>query len=61
MKLAVSCDFTPRSLVENVADVSEQLTASFIRVVIMGGCKPFSVNIYQITRRNIPEDSHHES
>jgi hypothetical protein len=41
-------------------NVSEVLAASIIRVMIMGAASTSetSVNFYQTTRRNIPEDSH---
>jgi hypothetical protein len=55
MKMAVFWIDVPYSLVE-VFDVSEVLAASVIRA--MSRPRASSVNFYQTTRRNIPEDSH---
>jgi hypothetical protein len=42
------------------ADVSEMLAASIIIALMMGAANTSetSINFYQTTRRNIPEDSH---
>jgi hypothetical protein len=44
----------------NFTDVSEVLTASIIRAIMMEAASTYetSVNFYQTTRRNIPEDGH---
>jgi hypothetical protein len=43
-----------------LADVSEVLTASIIRAMVMEAISTSetSVNFYQTTRRSVPEDSH---
>jgi hypothetical protein len=50
-------DVAPCSLVE-VNDGSEVLTASIIRAMIAVSTSETSANFYEITRRNIPDDSH---
>jgi hypothetical protein len=41
-----------------MTDVSEMVTASIIEELEAVSTSETSVNIYQTTRRNIPEDSH---
>jgi hypothetical protein len=50
-------------VVGKFTDVSEALAASIIRAMIAlmmeaSGASEKSVNVYQTTRRNIPEDNH---
>jgi hypothetical protein len=52
MKVAIFCDVAPCGLI--LTGVSEVHTAFNIRVSHL----KTSVNIYQTTQRNIPEDSH---
>jgi hypothetical protein len=48
-----------RVLRQKFADISEVLTASIIRATMeAASTSGTSLNIYQTTRRNIPEDSH---
>jgi NADPH-dependent 7-cyano-7-deazaguanine reductase QueF len=43
-----------------LTNVSEELTPSIIRAMMeAANTSETSVNFYQTTRRNIPEDSHH--
>jgi hypothetical protein len=64
MTIAVFWDVAPCSLVI-LTDVSEVLTVSNIRVITLmmeaTSTSETSVNIYQTTRRNIPEGSHHHT
>jgi hypothetical protein len=55
--MTVVWDVAPCSLVE-VTDVSEVLAASIIRVMEAASTSENSVNFYQTTRHNIPEDCH---
>jgi hypothetical protein len=56
LKMAVFWYVTSCSL---VIDVPEVLAASLIVLMIKaGGTFKTSVNFYQITRRNVPKDSH---
>jgi hypothetical protein len=71
MKKTVFWDVAPCNLVD-IALISVALTVSIVRVITVSGEVTVSVireeavsssetlvNIYQTTRRNIPEDSHH--
>jgi hypothetical protein len=59
MKIAVFCVFAPCCL-EKFSDVSEVLAASVIRATHRetASSSETSVNFYQATRHNNPEDSH---
>jgi hypothetical protein len=59
LKMAVFCAAAPCSLLE-VNDVSEVLAASIIIALMTeaANTSQMSVNFYQTTRRNNPEDSH---
>jgi hypothetical protein len=64
MKTAVFWDVAPCSLVD-IDDVSEVLAVSIIRVMSLVALvietvstSETSVNIYQASRRNVPEDNH---
>jgi hypothetical protein len=58
MKMAVFWVIAPRSLVE-LYDVSEVLAASIISLVMKAASiSETSVNVYNTTRRNNPEDTH---
>jgi hypothetical protein len=54
MKMSVFWVVAPCRLV----DVSEVLTASIIALMLPDSTTDTSVNFYQTTRRNSPEDSH---
>jgi hypothetical protein len=59
MKTTVFWDVAPCSL-ENFTEVSDVLAASIIiaRMMEAASTSEMSVNFYQTTRRNSPEDSH---
>jgi hypothetical protein len=44
-----------------LTNISEKLTASIMRTMVEAVNSEMSVNIYQTTWCNIPEDSHHEN
>jgi hypothetical protein len=47
-----------RAVYEKFTDVSVVLTAALIFLMEAVSNSDMSVNVYQTTRRNIPEDSH---
>jgi hypothetical protein len=56
--MTIFWDVAPCSLVE-IYQLLERHTASIIREMVMAvSTSEMSVNFYQTTRRNIPEDSH---
>jgi hypothetical protein len=57
MKMTVSC----REVSQKLTDVSEVFTAYYIIIALMMeavSTSETSVNFYETSRRNIPEDSH---